>query len=118
MLWVAFCAVCSGVLRVTGIGFVHASILTSWLVVILISRLCWGKRGGLVVVFLTAFVGGCMTMWNNHEGLPPLMLIVASCFDGFAFGVCGFVANFFLDLLVYLVNWLDTRGRKSEPPDS
>ncbi len=113
-LWIMVSAVYFGVLRLTGIGGVNAIRVTFWLAVILIARLWWGLRGGMIAVSVMAIGWGFVDYWIHQSGK-----IFGLCMVGVVvFVPLGMVAYACITLVVRLVNWLDTLGRENSPPDS
>ena len=112
MLWTVVVGAYLGVLRLTWIWLIPASIVTLWLVVILIARLCWGMRGGMVAVFSMAVVWGSVVVWKDWEALPILGSVVYFCIVWLIASVCGMLAYLLVSAVVHLVNWLDSTGRK------
>ena len=112
-LWITVCAVYLGVLRVAGLGPIDAIVLTVCLTVILIGRQTWGIRGGLIAALSVAVACGYIVLMEKIGN--PTLLFVTGCI----LGICpGFVAFLFVSVVAHFVDWLDSLGQISRPPDS
>ena len=118
-LWIAVCAVYLGILRLAGTEPISAIVVTVWLAVpvILIGRLSWGLRGGLIAVVVMAIVLGFVVSLSATSKTLPFYYIFATTVAFFGIPV-GVLAYLFISAGVCLVNWLDSLGRKPRPPDS
>ena len=117
LLWMAVCAVYLGLLRVTFTEPISAIVVTVWLAVLLIARLWWGLKGGMIAVSVMAVVwGGVVTLISGGGNTPSFFYL---CVAGVAMGIpLGLLALVFVVAVVRLVNWIDSLGRKNRPPDS
>ena len=117
MLWITVCAVYLGVLRWTEIGIVSASVVTVWLPVLHFARLWWGLKGGMIAVAgMTVVWGGVWTLFRRGGNMLSYCHLYVT---GVAMGIqLALLALVFVIEVVRLVDWLDSLGRKSRPPDS
>ena len=111
-------------LQPTGIRLVPAFVLTACLGVILIGWRRWSMRGGMIAVSIISVGQLCLTWavswplpWNDPmqtSGVETALdvIIVLSC----AFFI-GSMALYCLIAAAHLVDWLESLGRKSRPPD-
>ena len=109
MLWIAVCAVYLDVVRLTGIGLAPATLVTVWLAMGLVGRLVWGLRGAFAAIYCVPFIPIFLLLWKG---------VTAPFVFSFLVIFSGLIPLLIVHLVVLFVDWIDTIGRKSRPPDS
>jgi hypothetical protein len=124
-LWIGVCAVCLGVLRFAGARPIFAAVLTVCLAVILIAHLRWRLRGGMIAVSVISIGHVCFWVsisgpmpWNVQMEWSGIDLILSSIFLLSSTALIGLLALSCVDVVVQLVDRLDSLGRKPRPPNS
>jgi hypothetical protein len=109
LLWVAVVAVYFAFVPLIAFPLTFFAALTIWLAVLLLARLCWGVRGGIIAVPVIAVVMRLlMSVTVRSASFPFFYHWVASFACTIPAGLLGLV---FVDAVVRLVNWLDGIGR-------
>ena len=120
MLWVLVCAGYLTILRPMSSDVNPKIALTILLAVLLITRFCWGSRGNLIAVPGLALVPTGLWLWESWyevSGEPVLGTVFLVLVWVYA-SALGLFLCLFVNAVVYLVDWLDSLGRKPSPPDS
>lgn len=117
--WIAVCAVYLSVLRLIEANVSVLLFVTACLAVILIARVWWRMKGGMIAVLvLSLYCPYSFIRWRAVSESPAEG--IAGAAEGIAVAIViwlfasghGLIALLLADLMVRLVDWIDAIGRK------
>lgn len=118
MLWMVLCPVYLGIVRLAGISGIYSVFVMAFFAVILIVHVWRGAIGAFIAIVGLTFVVVAIRLLFTPEVpwyVSKSQLFVFSWGVFTVYGVLGYMPGW---LLLSLIDWLDTLGRKTSPPDS